>query len=112
MRKVIGVSLAVTVGLHKGRPHLGPYQPLSGNLKPPCEARSRRGALSRTDAKCPVETRAIGTSACMRIIVGSGQKHPKEGELAFPPAAADIGPGRLAVDEPLANRVRSGRKQP
>jgi hypothetical protein len=25
---------------------------------------------------------------------------------------ADIGAGRLAVDEPLANRVRSGRKQP
>jgi hypothetical protein len=24
----------------------------------------------------------------------------------------DIGAGRLAVDEPLANRVRSGRKQP
>jgi hypothetical protein len=32
--------------------------------------------------------------------------------LAFPVCAADIGPGRLAVDEPLANRVRSGRKQP
>jgi hypothetical protein len=24
----------------------------------------------------------------------------------------DIGAGRLVVDEPLANRVRSGRKQP
>ncbi len=32
--------------------------------------------------------------------------------LAFSPVAADIGAGRLAVDEPLANRVRSGRKQP
>jgi len=32
--------------------------------------------------------------------------------LAFRPSAADIGHGRLAVDEPLANRVRSGRKQP
>jgi hypothetical protein len=32
--------------------------------------------------------------------------------LAFSPAAADIGAGRLAVGEPLANRVRSGRKQP
>jgi hypothetical protein len=32
--------------------------------------------------------------------------------LAFPPGAADISRGRLAVDEPLANRVRSGRKQP
>jgi hypothetical protein len=32
--------------------------------------------------------------------------------LAFPGAAADIKDGRLAVDEPLANRVRSGRKQP
>ena len=32
--------------------------------------------------------------------------------LAFPGFAADIEPGRLAVDEPLANRVRSGRKQP
>jgi hypothetical protein len=36
----------------------------------------------------------------------------KLSKLAFPPAAADIGHGRLAVDEPLANRVRSGRKQP
>ena len=34
------------------------------------------------------------------------------GRLAFSPSAADIGGGRLAVDEPLANRVRSGRKQP
>ena len=32
--------------------------------------------------------------------------------LAFSPLAADIAGGRLAVDEPLANRVRSGRKQP
>jgi hypothetical protein len=32
--------------------------------------------------------------------------------LAFFRQAADIGSGRLAVDEPLANRVRSGRKQP
>jgi hypothetical protein len=32
--------------------------------------------------------------------------------LAFAAVAADIEPGRLAVDEPLANRVRSGRKQP
>jgi hypothetical protein len=33
-------------------------------------------------------------------------------QLAFPRPWADIGAGRLAVDEPLANRVRSGRKQP
>jgi hypothetical protein len=32
--------------------------------------------------------------------------------LAFSSATDDIGAGRLAVDEPLANRVRSGRKQP
>ena len=32
--------------------------------------------------------------------------------LAFPPFSPQIGTGRLAVDEPLANRVRSGRKQP
>ena len=32
--------------------------------------------------------------------------------LAIARRSADIGPGRLAVDEPLANRVRSGRKQP
>jgi len=32
--------------------------------------------------------------------------------LAFRPSTADIAVGRLAVDEPLANRVRSGRKQP
>src|SRR5437588_9733586 len=39
-------------------------------------------------------------------------QRPKLAKLAFPPAAADIEHGRLAVDEPLANRVRSGRKQP
>jgi hypothetical protein len=32
--------------------------------------------------------------------------------LAIDGATADIKSGRLAVDEPLANRVRSGRKQP
>ena len=32
--------------------------------------------------------------------------------LAFLLRSPDIGRGRLAVDEPLANRVRSGRKQP
>jgi diadenosine tetraphosphate (Ap4A) HIT family hydrolase len=32
--------------------------------------------------------------------------------LAFPRRRPDIRRGRLAVDEPLANRVRSGRKQP
>jgi hypothetical protein len=32
--------------------------------------------------------------------------------LAILSGSADIRAGRLAVDEPLANRVRSGRKQP
>ncbi|KRR29430.1 hypothetical protein CQ13_15975 [Bradyrhizobium retamae] len=32
--------------------------------------------------------------------------------LAFRSFWPQIGTGRLAVDEPLANRVRSGRKQP
>ncbi|KOF14459.1 hypothetical protein AC244_26815 [Ensifer adhaerens] len=32
--------------------------------------------------------------------------------LAFACDIADMGAGRLVVDEPLANRVRSGRKQP
>jgi len=32
--------------------------------------------------------------------------------LAIPLGSADIRAGRVAVDEPLANRVRSGRKQP
>jgi hypothetical protein len=32
--------------------------------------------------------------------------------LAFLGFWPQIGTGRLAVDEPLANRVRSGRKQP
>jgi hypothetical protein len=32
--------------------------------------------------------------------------------LAFVLCSPDIEAGRLAVDEPLANRVRSGRKQP
>ena len=32
--------------------------------------------------------------------------------LAFRPFWPQIRTGRLAVDEPLANRVRSGRKQP
>ena len=37
---------------------------------------------------------------------------PRAPSLAFSSHRPDIGPGRLAVDEPLANRVRSGRKQP
>ncbi|ASY58898.1 hypothetical protein SS05631_c39930 [Sinorhizobium sp. CCBAU 05631] len=32
--------------------------------------------------------------------------------LAFASDIADMEAGRLVVDEPLANRVRSGRKQP
>ncbi|KSV80908.1 hypothetical protein N184_11000 [Sinorhizobium sp. GL28] len=32
--------------------------------------------------------------------------------LAFAFDIADMEAGRLVVDEPLANRVRSGRKQP
>ena len=32
--------------------------------------------------------------------------------LAIAAQIADMEPGRLVVDEPLANRVRSGRKQP
>jgi hypothetical protein len=32
--------------------------------------------------------------------------------LASCTCLADIGRGRLAADAPLANRVRSGRKQP
>ncbi|OAP46994.1 hypothetical protein ATB98_14005 [Sinorhizobium saheli] len=32
--------------------------------------------------------------------------------LAFGSDIADMRAGRLVVDEPLANRVRSGRKQP
>jgi hypothetical protein len=32
--------------------------------------------------------------------------------LAFLRPMSDMNPGRLVVDEPLANRVRSGRKQP
>ena len=39
-------------------------------------------------------------------------RQAKLSKLAFQPGTADIGPGRLAVDELLANRVRSGRKQP
>jgi len=34
------------------------------------------------------------------------------GGLAIEAAIADMERGRLVVDEPLANRVRSGRKQP
>jgi hypothetical protein len=33
-------------------------------------------------------------------------------KLAFPAPTAHIGDGRLARDVSLANRVRSGRKQP
>jgi hypothetical protein len=33
-------------------------------------------------------------------------------KLAINGGRDDIEDGRLAVDEPLANRVRSGRKQP
>jgi hypothetical protein len=36
----------------------------------------------------------------------------RTGPLAMLREASDIARGRLAADEPLANRVRSGRKQP
>src|SRR5258708_4343237 len=39
-------------------------------------------------------------------------RFPRVPPLAFLPFWPKIGTGRLAVDEPLANRVRSGRKQP
>ena len=52
-------------------------------------------------------------------LAGSGAEpgHGRPGEpaaakLAFPGLAAHIGGGRLARDVSLANRVRSGRKQP
>ena len=47
-------------------------------------------------------------------VIPGGQLHGplRTAALAFSPRSPDIGPGRLAVDEPLANRVRSGRKQP
>lgn len=35
-----------------------------------------------------------------------------QGWLAFASDIDDMSGGRLVVDEPLANRVRSGRKQP
>jgi hypothetical protein len=41
-----------------------------------------------------------------------GRGMTAEVPLAFRPFWPQIGTGRLAVDEPLANRVRSGRKQP
>lgn len=46
-------------------------------------------------------------------IVGIGEKrHGMAVRLAFSWSRPDIGGGRLAADVSLANRVRSGRKQP
>jgi len=47
--------------------------------------------------------------------LGAARRAPQGeefGRLAFPLPPANIVSGRLAVGEPLANRVRSGRKQP
>ncbi len=43
---------------------------------------------------------------------GTSPVRSAQATLAFRPYWPQIGTGRLAVDEPLANRVRSGRKQP
>ena len=48
----------------------------------------------------------------LRVVPRRAGKMKKESHIAFSSAPADIGAGRLAVGEPLANRVRSGRKQP
>ena len=45
-------------------------------------------------------------STCKRIV------SKRDIPLAFGTRIADMNLGRLVVDEPLANRVRSGRKQP
>ena len=57
---------------------------------------------------CPAPDRGLSR----RIEAMPAVKVKLRRKLAFSPFAADIGFGRLAVDEPLANRVRSGRKQP
>jgi len=48
----------------------------------------------------------------MPFRVSAQVRQPGPDPLAFRPFWPQIGTGRLAVDEPLANRVRSGRKQP
>ena len=54
--------------------------------------------------------RKLGAGISRGLPAAADRKRPPL--LAFAGSAADIGTGRLAVDEPLANRVRSGRKQP
>ena len=53
---------------------------------------------------------AIGQVMPFRVFAQAPQSWCRA--LAFRPFWPQIGTGRLAVDEPLANRVRSGRKQP
>jgi len=48
--------------------------------------------------------------ALQAILVGASQRFCSP--LAFRNRIADMETGRLVVDGPLANRVRSGRKQP
>ena len=58
----------------------------------------------------PGISRASGQVMLFRVFAQAPQSAWQA--LAFRAFWPQIGAGRLAVDEPLANRVRSGRKQP
>src|SRR3954471_9849483 len=68
--------------------------------------------------RAPPAVKAQPIGCAERNLPGCWESHyeaqPVQGEspLACRPFWPQIGTGRLAVDEPLANRVRSGRKQP
>lgn len=68
---------------------------------------NRDTPLHRGGHANPVGLAAIGQAAGL-----SGLGEQPYSPLAFRSLWPQIGIGRLAVDEPLANRVRSGRKQP
>src|SRR5262249_30417322 len=68
-----------------------------------------RGAKGRELDRGMTTLLAQRGRSCAESVESLARKRP---QLAFRAAGADRGRGRLAVDEPLANRVRSGRKQP
>ena len=101
-------SCAIRIDPFARLPHSRRREPKSAAIRsvaksshgPSCCAMRRRNVGTET----PAEHKPLRRRGRRR---GAGG-----GRLQSPGASADIGGGRLAVDEPLANRVRSGRKQP
>ena len=74
--------------------------------------RSRRGRSARSRTPTVMTREKSRIRRTRRDARPPRLTTPAHVQLAIRRGCADIGRGRLAVDGPLANRVRSGRKQP